>query len=99
MKENNDLKNGKIKISNEIFIKIANIAAKEIEGVDSVSKKDTKVELKKESLFIHVEVNIKYGAEIMKTTEKIQEKIKKEIELMTGLKVSNVDVVVLDLKN
>ncbi|KPK32697.1 MAG: hypothetical protein AMS24_03335 [Chlamydiae bacterium SM23_39] len=52
---------------------------------------------KNHSIFIKVEVNIKYGISIPEKSEEIQNKIIEEITNLTGLHVSGVHVIFKDL--
>ena len=99
---------GKVKIHNEVVGTIASVAAMEIEGVVSMSrglvsgltellgKKDLdrgiKVQIKGKEAVLVLNIIIKYGAKIPQVSYQIQENVKKTVEKMTGLTVTDVSV-------
>lgn len=105
MTSSNTFNNGTVKISNDILLLIASIAAQEVEGVHClVGKSEGKDRRKKETIKgvsmsidgqeISVSVNAIFqeGVRILEVAQNIQENVKKQIEVMTGLSVKNVDV-------
>ncbi|MGV8145899.1 MAG: Asp23/Gls24 family envelope stress response protein [Alkaliphilus sp.] len=73
------------------------------EKVDSLNKESDKLEessskLKEKSLTVNIFVSIEYGIVIPKTVSIVQEKIKEEIEIMTGVQVGRVNVFVQTIK-
>lgn len=96
---------GEIEISKDVITSIAAVAASEIEGLvetegqsglSSVFKRssDQIVETELENGHVKVNVNIavEYGYPVHETAEQVQEKVKNDIEEMTGLSVSEVNV-------
>ena len=99
---------GQVQIADEVVAIIAGLAATEVEGVSSmagnitkelVSKlgkkslsKGIKVEVEDGIVHVNVAINIAYGYNVPKTSQKVQEKVKAAIENMTGLEVSGVDI-------
>lgn len=104
------LNDGQVKISDEVISIIASIAASEIEGVNSVASgfvdgisslftkknytKGIKVELKDNDAVIDMTITIDYGFIIHDVAEKVQNQVKREVENMTGLNVTKVNVIV-----
>ena len=105
VKESNS---GSVKISDEVIAIIASLAATETDGVlsitggitnDIVSKiginklsKGVGIAVKDENVRVGISLNLKYGYEIPKVTEQVQEKVKYAIETMTGLNVTEVNI-------
>jgi len=99
---------GSVKISEEVVATIAGLATAEVKGVSSMSgtiaggiaeilgKKNTgkgvKVEMREDDVDINLYIIAEYGASIPEIAWEIQEKVKKAIEGMTGLKVEKVNV-------
>jgi len=95
---------GEIKISDEVIAIIADIASKEIHGViglsgglsDVISKKHSakgvKLEINDRNVKVDLFLNVEYGIRIPDVAWKIQENVKRSIEVMTGMKVENVDI-------
>jgi uncharacterized alkaline shock family protein YloU len=104
------LNDGQVKISDEVISIIASIAASEIEGVNSAASgfvdelsslftkknytKGIKVELKDNDAVIDMTITIDYGFKIHDVASKVQDKVKREVENMTGLNVTKVNVIV-----
>ncbi|SHI69644.1 Uncharacterized conserved protein YloU, alkaline shock protein (Asp23) family [Dethiosulfatibacter aminovorans DSM 17477] len=104
------LNDGQVKISDEVISIIASIAASEIEGVNSAASgfvdglsslftkksytKGIKVELKDNDAVIDMTITIDYGFKIHDVAEQVQSKVKREVENMTGLNVTKVNVIV-----
>lgn len=106
----NESSNG-IKISNDAVATYAGIAVSEVKGVygkggtfsgltEALSGKKNiakgiKVEVTEKSTKIDVSIIVVYGARIPDVAFEIQSRVKKTVENMTGLKVSEVNVNVL----
>lgn len=98
---------GEIKISNDVISSIVAIAVEETEGfkmsktiVDKVMSKNQSVKVSfsdSENLLITVNLMIKYGLNIQEVVPKVQDNIISNIEIMTGLKVEEVNVNVSSL--
>lgn len=99
---------GVVKIADEVVSIIAGLAAADIEGVASMSggiaggiaevlgrrnlSKGVKVDVGTEDTKIEIFIIVKYGVRIPDVAWDIQEKVKKAVETMTGLKVTHVNV-------
>ena len=100
------LENGEgegIRIANDVIAAIANKAASEVPGVFSMSggisdvfgkrmSKGLKVDAGEKSTKIDVNIIVEYGARIPEIAYEIQNRVKKAVESMTGLKVLEVNV-------
>ena len=99
---------GEVVIADEVVAVIAGLAAMEVEGVASmvgnvtkelISKigkkslaKGVKVDILEGIVTVAINLNLKYGYNIMDISEKVQEKVKAAIENMTGLTVADVNI-------
>ena len=99
---------GNIKISVDVVTTIAGIAASEIEGVscmytsfvDGVAQrlgakrtsKGVKVDMSGNSVDIDLYIVVEYGVKIPELAWTIQENVKNNVESMTGLSVSRVNI-------
>lgn len=97
-----------IKIANDAVAMYVGIAISEIPGVYGMSgtlagiteaisgrknyTKGVKVDINEKSVKIDVNIIVEYGARIPDVAFEIQTKVKKSVETMTGLKVSEVNV-------
>lgn len=113
MSEAKEVLNGSIKISEEVVETIASVAVSEIEGVCSVgtgivdgiarrlSKKTflngIKASVDEEAVTVDINIVVKYGARIPEVAWNVQDAVKREIELMTGLKTEKVNVRVVGI--
>ena len=105
--ETNEVKNN-IQIADEVVSVISGIAIKDIEGVvktaagfaggisEAFGKKNIgkgiKAEINEKKVKIDVSIIVKYGFKIPEVAGKIQEKITQDVENMTVLKVTCVNV-------
>jgi uncharacterized alkaline shock family protein YloU len=99
---------GSIRIADEVVAIIAGLAATEVEGVAGMSggiaggiaemlgrknlSKGVKVEVGEKEAAVDLFVIVEYGVRIPDVAMKIQERVKRSIESMTGLKVVEVNV-------
>ena len=106
--EVNEIEENGIKIADDVVATIAGKAASEVEGVYSMSggfaggisevfgkksyTKGIKVDNTEKELKIDVNIIVEYGARIPDVAYEIQNRVKKAVENMTGLKVEEVNV-------
>ena len=99
---------GEVQIADEVVAAIAGIAVMEVDGVSSMAgtqakeliaklgkknlSKGVKVDILEGVATIDIALNLKYGMNIRKTTEKVQERVKTAVETMTGLTVADVNI-------
>ena len=100
--------NGNVNISDEVVSIIASLAATEVNGVfgmgNSISggfaellgkknlSKGVKVLISEKTVSLDLSIIVEYGAKIPDVAWKLQEKVKSEVEAMTGLNVVAVNV-------
>lgn len=102
-----------LSVNTEVFEKMAEIAAKEVEGVAGLSKKqvDLKGIIKNKTAFKGVRVEdingaieitvylcVKKDADVKAVSEKVQENVKEKIQTMTGNAVTKVNICVEDIE-
>ncbi len=113
MSEAKEVLSGSIKISEEVIETIASVAVSEIDGVCSVGaglvdgiarrlgKKQLSSGIKalvnEETVTVDINIVVRYGARIPEVAWNVQDAVKKEIELMTGLKAEKVNVRVVGI--
>ena len=104
----NDASLGEVKIADEVVAIIAALAATEVDGVASMAgnitnevigklgiknlSKGVKVDVLEGVVTVSLALNLKYDYSIMEVTKKVQEKVKNEVENMTGLEVADVNI-------
>lgn len=104
--ENGDI--GEVQIADHVVAVIAGIASTEVKGVAAMSgnitnelvsklgmknlSKGVKVTVEEDSVSIDLALTLEYGYSIPETSRLVQEKVKKAIENMTGLKVREVNI-------
>ena len=102
-----------VSVSSEVLEKMAELAACEIEGVKGVAKraidikgalknksvvKGVKVESVNGALKLSVYICVKEDAVVNLVAEKVQANVKDKIQTMTGTAVTQVNVIVADVK-
>ncbi len=102
-----------LSVNTEVIEKMAEIAAKEVDGVAGLSKKtiDLKGIVKSKNAFKGVKVEningaveisvficVKQNARVKEVAEKVQSNIKEKIQSMTGNAVTQVNVNVADIE-
>ena len=108
---NEQIREDKIRISEEVIATIAGIAASENENLASMSGgfvdgiagmlgrkssgKGIKVELKENSAVIDLAVVMQYGCKIHEVARDMQARVRDAVESMTGMVVTSVNVNVL----
>ncbi len=101
--ENNNL--GQVKISNDVIVTIAGLAALEVEGVDTITSltdkllknNGVKIQMEDSDVTLDIAITIEYGMSIPSVCEKVQENVKNTVETMTGLEVSQVNIQVQEI--
>lgn len=104
---------GEVQIADEVVAIIAGLAATEVEGVASMAgnitnelvnklgmrslSKGIKVTVENGLVRVDVGLHICYGYSVVKTSKKVQEKVKTAIENMTGLTVEQVNIRIADV--
>lgn len=88
---------GSVGISKDVVAAIAGIAVSEIEGIANVRfgeamKRHVDTEVEGESVKVSIRIAVLHGKPIHKIAKQVQTRVKTEIERMTGLRVSAVDV-------
>lgn len=112
MLEKNEL--GVVKISKQVIAGIASRSAREVKGVQGVGGgflnrigrvlgidyfQSIRVEiLTNGEVIVSVPIIIEYGKEVSSIAYEVQEKVRKDIEDLTGLEVAKVDVRVEEVK-
>lgn len=113
MDETKEMVNSSIKISEEVIETITSVAVSEIEGVSSmgagfvdglarrITKKSSSAGIKAyvddNTVGVDISIVVKYGVRIPEVAWNVQDAVKKEIELMTGLTVEKVNVKVVGI--
>lgn len=104
--DNSDL--GEVKINEEVIAIISAMAAMEVNGVvamagnitaEIVSKlgmkklsKGVNIEVTDDKVLIDLAIVLRMNENILKISQKVQDKVKTTVENMTGMEVSNVNV-------
>ena len=100
---------GVVRINNNAIMSIASIAAMEVRGVykvgggirrtlyDIFKKAGTKgvgIHLKESDVKLTISIIVEYGVDIPRIADEVQENVKRAVEKMAGLALSEVDVLV-----
>lgn len=99
---------GEVKIAADVVAAIAGLAATEVDGVYAMAgtltnelagmlgkkklTKGVKVQMELGVVNVDMMISVRYGYSIPKVTEQVQERVSQQIETMTGLTVSEVNV-------
>ena len=99
---------GEVKIASDVVAVIAALAATEVEGVHSMAgnitneltgrlgmknlSKGVRVVMENGAVRVDMMINVRYGYSIPDVTGQVQEKVSQQIENMTGLVVTEVNV-------
>ena len=100
--------NGNVNISDEVISVIASLAASEVKGIAGMGggfgggivellgkknlSKGVKLTVTDKSVVLELSVIAEYGAKIPAVAWELQKKVKSEVEAMTGLEVSAVNI-------
>jgi uncharacterized alkaline shock family protein YloU len=104
---------GRVSITEQVIASIAGVAASGVEGVSGLRgnvaenlkaflgeehrRRGVIARVEEGSVQITLHVAIEYGHPIHEVAQSLQERVKEEVEAMTGLRVTAVDVYVNDL--
>ncbi len=99
---------GEVKIASDVVAVIAGLAATEVEGVYAMAgnitneligklgkknlSKGVKVQMEAGVVHVDMMINVRYGYNIPKVSEQVQDRVSQQIEMMTGLEVTEVNV-------
>ncbi len=95
---------GRVSISKDVVTAIAAIAAADVDGIANLRPNDgafrrgegmkryVDTEVEGDNVRVTVRITVYYGQAIHRVAKQVQTRVKTEIEKMTGLKVSAVDV-------
>lgn len=94
---------GSLKISKDVLATIAEMAAKEVEGVYGVARgqlptKAVSIDLSDEIAVIDVRLVLEHTARIPTVSRRVQSAVKEAIQNMTGITVAKVNVVVAGVR-
>ncbi|MGL4363218.1 MAG: Asp23/Gls24 family envelope stress response protein [Cellulosilyticaceae bacterium] len=103
---------GQIQIADDVVAVIAEIAALEVDGIESIGGKNdlvqtmrgkkaakgVKITVSEDEVFVELMCKLKYGTKLKEVGLNIQKKVKNSIETMTGLVVKTVDVHVVGIE-
>ena len=108
VKEQETHKSGSVNISNDVVSIVASLAAGSVKGVSGMvssmsggiaellgkknMSKGVKVSVADKDVTLNLSIIVEYGAKIPDVAWEIQEKVKSEVEAMTGLNVVSVNV-------
>lgn len=101
---------GAVRINNDAISTIASLAAMEVRGVSrmggglaktlyetlfkKISSKGVRIESKDSEVKLTVSIIVEYGVDIPRIADEVQENVKRAVEKMAGLVLTEVDVVV-----
>lgn len=104
---NSNFEFGQVKISTDVISSIVAIAVEETEGFKMVKTLVDKIISKNQSvkasfnepgnLILTVDISVEYGLKIHKEIPKVQDNIINNLEMMTGLKVDELNINVNNL--
>lgn len=99
---------GEVKIASDVVAVIASLAATEVEGVYAMAgnitneligklgrknlSKGVKVQMEAGVVHVDMMIHVRYGYNIPKVSEQVQDRVSQQIEMMTGLEVTEVNV-------
>lgn len=109
---------GALKVSDDVIATIARLAALEVEGVDALEQPSVsfkrlfihpgknggvKIKLSGDVVELSMGIFVKFGHKVTLVAESVQERVKSDIQSMTGVTVSRVNVsvsgIVFDAEN
>ena len=92
-----------INVSEEVVAKIASIAASEVKGVVAMKgnglgelfggkPKGVKVQMGDKETIIDINITVEYGSRIPDVAWEVQNNVKTQVEMMTGLTIASVNI-------
>ena len=101
---------GTVRINNEAIMTIAAVAAMEVRGVYKLGggigktlyetlfkktcSKGVRIKINDNEIVLAVSIIVEYGSDIPRIADQVQDSVKRAVERMTGLVLSEVDIVV-----
>jgi uncharacterized alkaline shock family protein YloU len=113
MNKKSDVQTNKIKISEDVVSKIVEMAVESVDGVSGLTKSKIRfgslftksgdksaVDINAENgaVDITVNVNVDYSCKVTQVTERIQNKVKNDVQNMAGIVVTKVNVIVENIE-
>ena len=107
MDNSNKLQQGTLKVSDDVIATIARLATSEVDGVEGLTKASVsfkqmfvnpgkngsiKIKLAGDVVEISISVIVKFGNRVTTVAEHIQNRVKADVQNMTGVTVSRVNV-------
>lgn len=86
---------GKLFISESAILDIIFYNIKDFEEVIRIGK--TKININEDGILIQISLTLKYGKNIPEIIKKIQQNLKRELDYITGINITKIDVLVEDL--
>ncbi len=101
-----------LKVSNDVICKIVEVAVKSVDGVAGINDSRIsfvnmltktepssyiKIECENGSIDISVGIILSYDYKVKQVTEAVQNKVKSDVQNMTGIPVTKVNVTVYDI--
>ena len=110
----NDKVQSQLKVSEDVIATITKNAVLEIEGVSSIANakkkmiknlflsqtdlESIKIDFVNDTVEISIYLYVKPGAKVKSVAEEVQNKVKSEVQAMTSVTVSKVNVTIADVK-
>ena len=107
MEGSSKIQQGTLKVSDDVIATIARLATSEVDGVDSLTKASVsfkqlfikpgkngsiKIKLSGDVVEISVSILVDFGHKVTVVAENIQNRVKADVQNMTGVAVSRVNV-------
>lgn len=86
---------GKLFISESAILDIIFYNIKDFEEVIRIGK--TKININEDGILIQISLTLKYGKNIPEIIKKVQQNLKRELDYITGINITKIDVLVEDL--
>jgi len=86
---------GKLFISESAILDIIFYNIKDFEEIIRIGK--TKININEDGILIQISLTLKYGKNIPEIIKKVQQNLKRELDYITGINITKIDVLVEDL--